>query len=112
MAMHRPQLFLLAYDIGDPRRLQQVHRTVREAGVPVQYSVFLIPASPVEIEALLSDLDTIIDPADDDIRVYPLPSRLEAHRYGRQHLPIGLDLVTGDHLREAFLGIVGAPETE
>lgn len=112
MAIQRTQLFLLVYDIADPKRLQQVHRTVRVAGIPLQYSVFLIPATPGGIDALLSDLDGIISPTQDDIRVYPLPSRLDVSRYGRQHLPIGLDLIPGDHLREAFLSIVGTPEAE
>lgn len=112
MAIHRTQLFLLAYDITDPKRLQQVHRTVRAAGIPVQYSVFLVPATAAAIDSLLSELDDIIEPAKDDIRVYPLPGRLDVCRYGRQHLPIGLELIPGDHLRDAFLSIVGAPEAE
>ena len=112
MAIHRTQLFLLAYDIADPKRLQRVHRAVSVAGIPIQYSVFLVPATPIAIDALLVTLDAIIEPTRDDIRVYPLPARLEVSRYGRQHLPIGLDLIPGDHLREAFLSIAGAPEPE
>ncbi|NEV65052.1 CRISPR-associated endonuclease Cas2 [Thiorhodococcus minor] len=109
MAINAPQLFLLAYDIADPKRLQQVHRCVRAVGIPVQYSVFLIPGLPRDIDALLAELDAIIEASRDDIRVYPLPKRLDVIRYGRQHMPIGLDLIQGADLQEAFLSIVGAP---
>ncbi|NEX22432.1 CRISPR-associated endonuclease Cas2 [Thiorhodococcus mannitoliphagus] len=112
MAINATQLFLLAYDIADPKRLQQVHRTVRSAGIPIQYSVFLVPGPPRVIDALLSRLDDIIHPTHDDIRVYPLPKRLEVTRYGRQHMPIGLDLIQGGHLQQAFLDLVGSPEAE
>ncbi len=39
MAANKTRLYLLAYDIADPRRLTQVHRTVRAVGAPLQYSV-------------------------------------------------------------------------
>ena len=109
MASHALQLFLLAYDIADPKRLAQVHRTVRAAGLPVQYSVFLIPGTPKDIDALLARLDHIIQPSRDDIRVYPLPKRLEVTRYGKQHLPIGLELAQGGDLHDALITLLGAP---
>ena len=109
MAQNQIKLHLLAYDIADHARLQQVHRTVRQAGLPLQYSVFLVPGSATDIELLLRELDGIIEPKEDDIRVYPLPSRLQAHRYGRQQLPLGLDLVSGDHLHNSLLTLLGEP---
>ncbi len=112
MASNSSQLFLLAYDIANPKRLQQVHRTVRTAGIPVQYSVFLVPGRPKDIDALLNRLDGIIHPSQDDIRVYPLPKRLELTRYGRQHMPIGLDLIEDEGLRQAFLHLISAPEPD
>ncbi len=84
--------FLLAYDIADPKRLVRVHRTVRRRGVPLQYSVFLVVATAAEIDGLLDELDDIILPSADDIRVYPLPQRIEAAHYGRQWLPPSAEL--------------------
>jgi CRISPR-associated protein Cas2 len=95
MAANRPQLHVLAYDISmDPRRLVQVHRMVRRWGIPLQYSVFLIPAAPSQMRAILSELETIIDPRLDDIRVYPLPAKVDIVQLGRGTAtdPAGIDL--------------------
>ncbi|CRI66842.1 conserved hypothetical protein [Thiocapsa sp. KS1] len=95
MAANRPQLHVLAYDISmDPRRLVQVHRTVRRWGFPQQYSVFLIPATPSKMRTLLAELDSIIDKRLDDIRVYPLPAKVDIVQLGRGTGtdPSGIDL--------------------
>lgn len=110
MAQNAPKLHLLAYDIADPVRLQRVHRAVRQVGLPLQYSVFLLSARPGELDALLRELQALIEDAEDDIRVYPLPSRLESERYGRQRLPDGIDLVRGDNLSDGLIALVGEPE--
>ena len=95
MAINEPQLYLLAYDIADPDRLVQVHRVCRRWGIPIQYSVFLVPLTPVGMGALIATLDGIIDRHFDDIRIYPLPSRVEVTQYGRQGLPEGIEIVGG-----------------
>ncbi len=110
MAVNQTRLHLLAYDIADPERLRQVHRAVRQAGIPMQYSVFLIPGRAADIDRLLRELEGIIEPLEDDIRVYPLPTRLEVHRYGRQEIPLGLDLVSGDHLHRSLISLLGEPD--
>lgn len=97
MPSHRAQLHVLAYDISmDPARLVQVHRTVRKWGFPLQYSVFLIPATAAQIQTLLSELGTIIDPRLDDIRVYPLPTQVDIVQLGRGSAEDGLNLFAGD----------------
>ena len=102
MPAHKTVLHLLAYDIADPLRLTQVHRTVRARGLPLQYSVFLVPATAAEIDALLGDLKCIIDARRDDIRVYPLPARLEVVHYGRQWLPAGVQLTSEGTLEQTM----------
>jgi len=92
MAANQRRPFLLAYDIADPKRLVRVHRTVRREGIPLQYSVFLLVATAAELDALLDRLERIIRPAADDVRVYPLPLRIDAAYYGRQWLPPEADL--------------------
>ncbi len=96
MPIHRTQLHVLAYDISmDPARLVQVHRIVRKWGFPLQYSVFLIPATPAQIRVLLAELETTIDPRRDDIRVYPLPTTVDIVQLGRGSGDDGLNLFAG-----------------
>jgi CRISPR-associated protein Cas2 len=103
--------FLLAYDIADPRRLVRVHRTVRRFGMPLQYSVFLIVETARGIDQLLVLLDDIIAPSRDDIRVYPLPMRFDAEQFGRQWLPLGMDLPHDAALTQALAAMVAEQET-
>jgi len=78
-----PRTWLICYDIADPKRLNKVHRTVSQHAMPVQYSVFHLHATPAQIEELLATLRHIIDPQQDDIRVYPLPRQPEFVTMGR-----------------------------
>ena len=76
----------------------------------MQYSVFLISGRAQELDTLLCGLRELIADTEDDIRVYPLPSRLEAERLGRQRLPEGVGLVRGDSLADGLLALVGEPD--
>lgn len=107
MAAHQVRLFLLAYDIADPRRLVRVHRTVRNHAIPVQYSVFLVPGTAADIDGLLAELDGIIEPREDDIRVYPLPKVLDVVQYGRQWLPEGIATETASPVGAAIMTLAG-----
>lgn len=76
--MLRPGWYLLVYDIANPRRLQRLHRAVRAEALAVQRSVFLVHGTQTEIERLLDRLETLMNPAEDDLRAYPVdePSAL------------------------------------
>ncbi|WP_295889072.1 CRISPR-associated endonuclease Cas2, partial [uncultured Thiohalocapsa sp.] len=93
MAIHQPRLHLLSYDIADPQRLARVHRTVRAYGLPLQYSVFIIPGTNPTVDTLLAELTDIIEPTEDDIRVYPLPKQPDIEHFGRQWLADGVSLL-------------------
>ncbi len=75
--------WLLCYDIADPKRLQKIHNRVSRQGLMVQYSVYYLHASEVQLEELLGGLKQLIQPGEDDIRVYPVPenpaARMEGH---------------------------------
>lgn len=111
MPANKARLFLLAYDIADPRRLTQVHRTVRNQGLPLQYSVFLVPGTAEQIDALCTALADIIDPAKDDIRVYPLPTKLDVVAYGRQWAADGVALIGEDPLANAITTLAQAADS-
>jgi CRISPR-associated protein Cas2 len=67
--------WLVAYDIADKRRLGRVHRLVRKHGIPLQYSLFLVRASAPEMDALMAQLEGVVDAQADDVRAYRLPSK-------------------------------------
>lgn len=104
--MSRRQSYLVAYDIADPRRLQRVARCVSRRGVRVQYSVFLTHLTPAQRKTLTGELARLIDPRADDVRLYPLPARMEPIVYGRAHWPEGVQLLGADL---AALTLVGNP---
>lgn len=83
MAIHAKRRFLVCYDVADPKRLGKVHRRVSALALPVQYSVYLFHGTPEQLDSLLDELSQIIDPAEDDVRVYPVPACLELAMGGR-----------------------------
>lgn len=87
MARNRPRLLLACYDIADPRRLARVHSFMVKHAVPLQYSVFITRMSTPQLEWLISRLRLLINPREDDIRIYTLPESLGVHAIGRQYLP-------------------------
>ncbi|MBX3630284.1 MAG: CRISPR-associated endonuclease Cas2 [Nitrosomonas sp.] len=42
MADNQSNLYLIAYDIADSKRLARVHRVLKQQGLPVQFSVFMV----------------------------------------------------------------------
>lgn len=87
MAINQPRLSLVCYDIANPRRLLRVHRYLREAGLPVQYSVFAVRLTPKQLAVLLQGLRQRIEPREDDVRIYPLPEHGERINIGQQLFP-------------------------
>lgn len=81
--------------------MQRVLRWVRQRGMRVQYSVYLLEADPKALARTLGELVRLIDPLRDDVRVYPVPSRGRAQTLGRPMLGPGLSLL-GTQLPAAF----------
>ena len=82
--------YIICYDITEPRRLGRIHRTLKKAALPVQYSVFLFCGTPEQLALCLARLEAIMDPDTDDIRAYPLPQRGLRLSLGRAPLPDGV----------------------
>ena len=73
MSHHAPARWLVTYDIVEPRNLARVFKLLKKNGVPIQYSVFSVHASAVQIGSLMVRLAKLIDVRADDVRAYRLP---------------------------------------
>lgn len=98
MSATRP--YLIAYDIANPRRLGRVARVVSRAALRIQYSVYVARLAPAAMRELVAGLEAIIDPSADDLRIYPLPRRVDAVWYGRSPLPEGVMLAGADWIMQ------------
>ncbi len=88
------RLYLVSYDIRDPRRLQRVHHFMKQRAVALQYSVFVFEGTEADRRAVREGLEDRIDPAEDDVRIYTLPEGVEVLPVGATDpLPRGVVLV-------------------
>lgn len=96
MGDSRVHTYLIAYDIADPRRLQRVHKFLKQYAVPIQYSVFITRISEVQLARIKTGIVARICEDEDDVRIYHIPDRTEVQLLGRSPLPEGMQLVVGD----------------
>ncbi len=101
--MKKQKLYLVAYDIADPRRLGAVARYLCKVAYRVQYSVFVAQLSRTQLSLLLSDLKQIIDPVQDDIRAYPLPASGNFTLMGEQFFLTDTLLAQDGHSKLALI---------
>jgi len=59
------RVFLICYDVCDPKRLRKVHRVLQGAGDSMQYSVFRCELTAEEKQDLMTVLWEIINPGVD-----------------------------------------------
>jgi len=78
------QRWLMAHDIRDDKRLQRVWRFLRNEGVRLQYSVYLLAGSRQQMEAIIEQLRGLIDERADDVRIYPLSENTRIWGMGTQ----------------------------
>ena len=90
---NRRRVYLICYDIADPRRLGRVARFMVKRAWRVQYSVYVAELRPSRLDALLDQLADLINPREDDVRAYPLPGRGEVSLMGTQMFPPGIMLI-------------------
>lgn len=64
--------YAISYDIRDDRRRLKVAKVLKDFGQRVQLSVFEAILSPSELVRLKKRLTSILDPAQDSVRLYPL----------------------------------------
>jgi CRISPR-associated protein Cas2 len=104
------QRWLLAHDIRDTKRLQKVWRLLRQEGVRLQYSVYLLAGTRQQIERIIERLRELIDERADDVRIYPLTEKTRIWGLGTQFNDDGNTLCDAlmDKLRQVD---TEAPET-
>jgi CRISPR-associated protein Cas2 len=78
------QRWLLAHDIRDKKRLQRVWRFLRQEGVRLQYSVYLLAGTRQQVENIIDRLRELIDESADDVRIYPLTENTRIWGLGTQ----------------------------
>ena len=59
--------YIVAYDVADPKRLQQTYKVMLGYGDRMQYSVFVCDLSSIELTRLREDLADLLDYAEDRI---------------------------------------------
>lgn len=85
------ELYLIAYDIHHPARLQKMAKIVQDYGLRMQKSVFEAEMTPSELASMKKRMKAVIDPAQDGIKIFRLCQSCEARRTGagiaEPHLP-------------------------
>jgi CRISPR-associated protein Cas2 len=84
------KIFVIGYDIRQPGRLQRVCRALLKYAIRIEYSVFILEGSDKEAMRCMDELSRLIEPAEDDLRCYPLPLRGLQFRLGKATLPEGI----------------------
>lgn len=64
--------YLLAYDIRDPRRLRRVHRTAKDYGESLQFSLFVCDLTKTELLGLKAALIAEMNLAVDSVGIFDL----------------------------------------
>ena len=65
-------LYIIAYDIPDNKRRTKVHKILSGFGDWTQYSLFECFLDGRELVKLRARLDSVLEPSEDSVRLYPL----------------------------------------
>jgi len=65
-------LRVIAYDVSNTKRRNRVARALTDVGERVQWSVFEAHLDEAALTAVLRQLEGLVDPATDGVRVYTL----------------------------------------
>lgn len=81
------RLWVITYDIADSRRRSELFKLLAQRLEHVQESVFEGWLEYGEIDELIGQVQSMIEPAEDSLRAYPLALRNEQRQQtaGRQH---------------------------
>lgn len=71
----REQAWVIAYDTPSDRRRRKLAKLLEGYGVRVQWSVFECRLSQDQITTLRRRLERLIQPAEDSVRLWPVPEK-------------------------------------
>lgn len=75
-------LYLVAYDVSEPHRLQRVCRYLTGYKVGGQKSVFELWVTPAELKAIRAELDQLMDAGEDRLHILALDPRMTVRCIG------------------------------
>lgn len=75
-------LYLVAYDVADPRRLARVHRFLLGWKVGGQKSLYECWLTPAELRQLRDGLTVLVDAEEDRVHVFQLDPRMRPRLFG------------------------------
>lgn len=85
--------YLICYDITCHKRLARVFRFLKGRAIHLQYSVFLAKLKWDELIEIKKSIAEMINPKEDDIRIYPIPSGVEVIAMGQgDRVPEGVEI--------------------
>lgn len=94
-------LFIISYDIANPKRLGRVHRYLKRMACPIQYSGFVFQGTYRQCQDLLLNLLPKISKKEDDLRCYELLTTNYHRRIGKPFLPEGILWPAWNYLGES-----------
>lgn len=65
-------IYVVAYDMPDTRRRTRLFKAMKGFGIHTQFSVFECELGAKGLEDMIKKIGRIIDPAADNIKIYPL----------------------------------------
>lgn len=83
-------MYLLGYDVSDPKRLQRVYRKLCHYATPIQYSIFLFEGNKKQLQICIDEVLALLDKKEDDFRVYQLPIQGIQWCLGKSFMPEGI----------------------
>ena len=72
MSNKKKNFYMITYDIGDEKRLQKVHRFLKNYGTGVQKSIFECWLTEKELQKVINWLENFINKEEDRVRIYRL----------------------------------------
>jgi|GEM_PF-161543 len=73
-------VWVVSYDITDPKRLRRVARILLNHGERIQWSVFCCVLTSWQRRCLADKLESIVDRRVDSVRMYPIRGRVVEQR--------------------------------
>ena len=65
-------IYFISYDIGNPKRLAKIAKTLSNYGIRIQYSFFECEMEQRQLDALKQELLSILKKTEDSLHIYPV----------------------------------------